>query len=191
MDVERKIDPAEPIALGFDGAYNRDSTAFVGCTVDHPHLFVIDAWERPKGRASWSVDTEAVADRIIEAFAAHNVVALGYDETFGRIWDATMKRLEEKGLPIVEWTTRSVQRFKQGCALFRGAALDRRLSQNGDDRLRAHVLNARYHADGVRIVKEYKDSTRHIDCAVAAVIAYDLASRDTMGYVEDDLTVLR
>ena len=34
--------------LGFDGSYNDDSTALVGCTLDdNPHLFVAGAWEKP------------------------------------------------------------------------------------------------------------------------------------------------
>jgi hypothetical protein len=166
-----------PISLGFDGAYSRDSIALVGCTQDG-HLFVVDCWERPEGVTDWHVDTEEVTDAILAAFARYQVEILGYDEMFGRIWSVVMENLESKGCNIVEWPTRSPDRFREGCAKFRSAVLDRRISHDGDDRLRAHVYNARYASDGIRIVKEHKDSTKHIDLGVASVIAYDLATAD-------------
>jgi hypothetical protein len=57
----------------------------------------------------------------------------------------------------------------------------RSLTHSGDPDLARHVGNAvvRNDSRGHRIVKEHKDSTRRIDLAVAAVMAFATASRST------------
>jgi phage terminase large subunit-like protein len=57
------------------------------------------------------------------------------------------------------------------------AVTNRTVTHSGDARLAKHVANCVLKADsrGTRLVKEHKHSRRHIDLAVAAVMAHDRA----------------
>jgi phage terminase large subunit-like protein len=57
------------------------------------------------------------------------------------------------------------------------AVANHQLTHSGDSRLARHVGNAVLKADSrrARIVKEHKNSHRHIDLAVASVMAHDRA----------------
>jgi phage terminase large subunit-like protein len=58
---------------------------------------------------------------------------------------------------------------------FREAVAARRLTHDGSTIFRRHVLNARRRTSrsGVTISKEYPSSSKKIDCAMAAVLAYE------------------
>ena len=72
----------------------------------------------------------------------------------------------------------SPQRMTPATQRFGEAVLNRALTYSGDPDLARHVGNAVVKNDsrGHRIVKEHKDSTRRIDLAVAAVMAFAAAS---------------
>jgi phage terminase large subunit-like protein len=57
------------------------------------------------------------------------------------------------------------------------AVVNKQVTRAGDERLAKHVANCVLKADsrGTRLVKEHKHSRRHIDLAVAAVMAHDRA----------------
>ena len=58
-------DGGAEIVLGFDGSYNRDCTAIVGCTVaEQPRIFLVRAWERPPDNPKWRGPRRAVIDEI-------------------------------------------------------------------------------------------------------------------------------
>jgi len=178
---ERQVVEGEKIALGFDGSYNQDSTALVGCTVEDPHLFLVGLWERPDGVKEWSVPEGEVEAAILQACEQYEVMSLPADDTFGRIWSSVLEGLAEKGIPVVEWPTRSPSRMAPACGQVWGAIRreGRRLTHNGSDGLTEHVMNCRTKTDrwGPRVVKEHRGSAKHIDAAVAAIIAYDMTLR--------------
>jgi len=58
------IAPGTAMTLGFDGSYNRDSTALMGCTIESPRLVTLGVWERPEGVKEWSVPREEVSGRL-------------------------------------------------------------------------------------------------------------------------------
>jgi phage terminase large subunit-like protein len=64
------------------------------------------------------------------------------------------------------------------CAKFYDAVVEKRVVHDGNPLLARHLSNAVVKKDnlGVRIVKENRASSRRIDAAVAAVIAFDRAS---------------
>lgn len=169
------------IVLGFDGSYNRDSTALVGCTIDSPHLFLVGAWERPDGVKEWTVPREEVLGAMESAIARFDVQLLAADDTFGRIWAVDLEGLAAKGIQVAEWPTRSQSRMAPAAAQFYGAVKDRRLTQDGDPVLAAHVGHciAKGTRWGLLPTKDSPDSPRHIDAAVAAIVAYDAAIRQT------------
>ena len=179
-DLDRIVAPKDAIALGFDGSYNQDATALVGCTMDEsPHLFTLGVWERPENIASWTVDEGAVEMAILEACETYHVVWLAADDTFGRIWSKLLGSLAEKGLPVTEWPTRAPSRMAPACGQLWGALRRGQVTHDGSPELTNHVMNCRTKTDryGPRVVKEHRGSAKRIDAAVAAVIAYDMALR--------------
>lgn len=174
--VERRVDPSEPIVLGFDGAWSNDSTALVGCTINDPHLFVLGLWEPDDDLGH--VDMDRIERDVRKALKDYNVRELAFDPA--RFQDF-FSRLESERVPVVEWHTNSLRRMVPACQEFYTAVTEpgdeRRLTHDGDLRLARHVGNAVIKEDqhGPRIVKESKTSPRKIDLAVAAVVAYDRA----------------
>jgi phage terminase large subunit-like protein len=176
-DTARGLPPdGTEIVLGFDGSYSGDSTAIVGATLEEkPHLFVVGAWE--KGRdPEWRVDIPDVKQSLRNACARWSVRRLGCDPYR---WQALMGELLEEGLPIVAWPSHLAAHMVPACAAFYEAAVNRRVTHDGDERLTTHISHAVVKTDsrGPRIAKDHKDSARHIDLAVAGVIAHDCVVR--------------
>jgi len=167
----RPVAPDEPIVLGFDGAWSNDSTALVGCTINHPYLFVLGHWYPPEGG---HVDMEEIETRIRSVFATFTVRELAFDPARYQDFYA---RLENEGFPVVEWPTNSRVRMVPACQEFYTAVIDKALAHDGSAVLTQHIANAVVKEDryGPRIVKESKNSMRKIDLAVAAVLAFDRA----------------
>ena len=177
-DTGRVLLPGEDIAFGFDGSFNGDSTALVACTSDG-WLHVLGAWE-DDGTPGWHVDIVAVEDAMREFAAQYRPREIAMDPFR---WSRTMQVLESEGLPIVAWPTTSAarmvpawSRFYDGCMT--GAA-GLRVSHDGSVALARHIDNCIVKTDrlGPRIVKEHKGSPKHIDLAIAAIIAHDRATR--------------
>ena len=173
----REVSADVPIVAGFDGSYSGDSTAIVGCTLEPtPHLFVVDAWERPEGVDDWRVQTPDVEQAIRNLCAGRNVRMIGCDP---HRWQRSLALLAEEGLPVVDWPSHSALRMAPACQAFERGVLAGGLTQDGDRRFERHIANCMVKTDsrGPRIVKEHKDSPRKIDIAVCGVIALDLWSR--------------
>jgi phage terminase large subunit-like protein len=67
--------------------------------------------------------------------------------------------------------------FALDCERFLDAVLEKELSHDGNTVLRQHILNARRNPttyDAIAIRKASKDSSRKIDAAVTAVLAYGI-----------------
>lgn len=172
QDPTVEVPDGTEITIGFDGSYSGDSTGLVGCTMGAvPHLFVIDAWEKPPDNDQWRVPIADVEESIRRACARWEVRTVACDP---HRWSRSMQALESEGWPITEWPTNSAPRIVPACASFYDAVMDERLTHDGDPRLVRHVRNAviKRDAAGVRITKENKMSPRKIDLAVCAVIAH-------------------
>jgi phage terminase large subunit-like protein len=166
-----------PVVLGFDGSYSGDSTAVVGCTLEaKPHIFVIDAWEKPEGSGDWKVDIPDVEQTIRNFCTTHKVQQIGCDPHH---WQRSLAVLEEEGLPVIAWPSHSGAIMSPACQAFERAVTSGSLTHDGDERLERHLSNCVVKIDsrGPRITKDHKDSPRKIDLAVAAVIAHDLSQR--------------
>jgi phage terminase large subunit-like protein len=177
-DPGRELLAGEDIAFGFDGSFNGDSTALVACTADG-WLHVLGAWEHD-GTADWKVDIAEVEATIREMATKYRPREIAMDPFR---WSRTMEALEAEGLPIVAWPTTSAvrmvpawQRFYDGCMQ---ASSEQRVSHDGSEALARHVSNMIVKTDrlGPRVVKEHKGSPKHIDLAIAAIIAHDRATR--------------
>ena len=77
-DLQRVIEPGEPIVLGFDGSARRDTTAIVAATLDG-FITPVRVWEKPQGERDWQVPRDEVADVLERMIGGHNVVEVAAD----------------------------------------------------------------------------------------------------------------
>lgn len=184
----RIVTGQEAIVLGFDGSRRRargvtDATALIACRVSDGYMWPVEVWEQPEGIDEWEVPTLLVDGVVRETFATMNVVGFFADPAKweGHIakWEADFgRRLKVKSTrdhPIEWWmvggrAALTVRALKQ----FEDAVLDGELTHSGATVLSRHVLNARRRVSrsGIQIAKDFPDSPRKIDAAVAAVLAW-------------------
>jgi phage terminase large subunit-like protein len=166
----------ERIVLAFDGSYSRDSTALVGCTVaEKPHIFVVEAWERPPGNPTWRTPRNDVIDQIDDTMGDFDVAELAPDPPG---WHREVEDLEAAyGEVVVRFETSQTTRMGPACDEFMQALRDGAFSHDGDERLARHISHciARKRGRWVIVDKEHPDSPLKIDLAVGAIIAYHRA----------------
>lgn len=175
----REVNAGDDVVLALDGSFNGDSTALVGVRLatdedDKPHVFVVDAWERPpNSQDEWSVDILEVEDAIRQAAKTYNVKEVACDPYR---WARTMQILAEERLPIVEFP-QSAQRMSPATTRMYEAVMNETITHDGDLRLARHISAAVLKVDnrGSRLVKESRGTSRKIDLAVCAVMALDRA----------------
>ena len=165
--------------IGFDGAWQNDSTALVACSVDDPrHLEVLGVWEKPDGKhgMGWRTPIHEVKETIFEAFDRYSVVELAADVWR---WEQTLQELADDGLPVVEFSTNSTQRMQQATQLAYDAIVDGKITHDGNPALVRHFRNAVLIEDprrGSRLTKDRRGSTKKIDLCIASVIALHRAA---------------
>lgn len=179
LSSDERIETEEPIVLGFDGSFSGDSTAVVACTIDRetPYIQVMAAWERPDGDAGtgWRVDIAAVEKQLVELAKEYTVREIACDPYR---WQRSIQALLDQGLPMTEYLTTSPARMVRATTIFADAVRDGTLGHAPDEDLARHIQNAKIKTDfkGPRLTKESNTSAKHIDLAVAAVIALDRAT---------------
>lgn len=190
--VDRRLEPGESVALGFDGSANGDSTGLVAVTPDG-FVQVVGVWEKPANDdGSWRVPIAEVEATIVEACRTYQVFEITADPYR---WARSLQILAAEGLPVVEFP-QSIQRMAPATSGFHDAVIDGSLTHDGDPRLARHIANCVLKADtrGSRIMKEAKTSPRKIDLAVCAVMALERARASANLGVSDyetkDLLVL-
>jgi phage terminase large subunit-like protein len=175
-DLAREIDEGDEVVVGFDGSYNRDSTAIVACTVGpDPHLEMVAVWERgPDDPADWIVPAIEVMETIRATCAVWRVREIAADPY---LWRSDLEALRDEGLPIVEFK-QSGPAMIAACQRVFELVMSGAISHDGDVDIARHVANAvtKTDARGTRITKASKSSTQHVDLAVAAVMAVDRAA---------------
>ena len=164
------------VCLGFDGSFNNDSTALVVVSCgDVPHIDVVAAWERdPLDGPDWTVPILDVEDAIRQACRRWQVREIVCDPFR---WARTYQVLEAENLPVVEFP-QSPSRMTPATQRFFEAVMNHGLTHSGDPRLARHVGHCVIKTDsrGSRVTKESRYSSRKIDLAMAAVMAFDRAS---------------
>ena len=189
------IKDRDVITLGFDGSRGRvdgkpDATALMGCRVSDGHLFKLGVWEVADVKAQWlgwEPPITEIESAIAAAFKRFRVVGFYCDPAkdwrpYVNKWEATYgPKLPDKAArvsrnhPFEWWMTggRSglIERMLES---FEGAVRNGDLSHEDDVELTRHVLNARrqIRAGKLVIVKESGKSTKKIDAAVAACLAW-------------------
>ena len=169
------------VTLAFDGSYNRDSSALVGCTLDG-HIFVVDMWERPDDAGpQWRIPRGDVKVAVAQAMERWQVVELAPDP-FG--WLDEIEEWERTyGDVVVTFATNVNKRFAPACARFYAAVAGGDedeatipLSHDDDPRLARHLRNCHTRSTFAgEVIDKPKGSPLCIDAADAAVVAYDRA----------------
>lgn len=171
----------DKVTLGFDGSKSNDWTALVGCRVSDGFLFVIKVWDPQK--FGGEVPREDVDATVHSAFQRYDVVAFRADvkefEAYVDQWSRTYKkRMKVNASPNnpVAFDMRGQQkRFAFDCERLEDAVLEGEVWHDGNAVLTTHVLNAKRHPttyDAIAIRKVTKDSSKKIDAAVCAVLAF-------------------
>jgi phage terminase large subunit-like protein len=168
-DLTKTLEPHDEVILGFDGAWKGDSTGLVAWRIHDLHCEVLGHWEAPIGDPHWRTPAREVEDRIrwaCSTYSVREVVADPYR------FEQSLLMLQEEGIPIVEFPSNSLARIIPATQAFYSAVMDGKVTHNGDPSLARHLANATTKADsrGIRIVKEYKASTKFIDLAVATIL---------------------
>jgi phage terminase large subunit-like protein len=166
------------IVLGFDGSYNRDATALVGCTVeDVPHVFVVGVWERPTGAVGWVVRRNEVENTVGRALERWDVLELACDPPG---WHAEISHWAETygSPPVIEIPTNQRATMSELCSRLYTAIVNKGVTHDGNPRLAAHMANAivKETPGGAYMTKGNRHSSRKIDLAVAAVLAFGRAA---------------
>jgi phage terminase large subunit-like protein len=144
-------------------------------------LFTLGVWNPEKHGGE--VPREQVDAAVRSAFDRFDVVAFradvkefeAYVDQWGRDFKKRIKVNASPNNPVAFDMRGQTKRFAFDCERFLDAVLEQEVSHDGNPTLRQHVLNARRHPttfDAISIRKASKDSSRKIDSAVCAVLAY-------------------
>lgn len=164
------------VVLGFDGSYNNDSTALVGCTLEG-YVFVVAVWEKPATRGEWRVPRGEVSEAVRAAMRRWSVAELACDPP---AWHSEIESWSEEygSPPVVYFETNRPREMTNACSRFFSAVVNKQLTHDGSPDLARHLGNAvvKERGDLAYITKDGRGSPRKIDLAVAAVVAYERAS---------------
>ncbi len=206
--TDRSLQPRDLIAIGMDGAITNDATAVCAVRLSDGHIQPLGVWQRPEGALGedWQVDREAVDACLANAMRTYEVVGVyldpahwqDYADRWQAQWGDKMRVKVTAARPMEFWTNRPTQ-MVAALERFREAVLEKRVSftpaeflppgsreQELASVLRGHILNAvaRESRSGWLIYKEAKHSSRKIDMAMAAVLAYTAAQDGIAGGVK-------
>lgn len=179
--VDSKLVPGDTITLGFDGSKSGDFTALVACRVEDGLIEVIKVWD--PADYFGEVPKDQVDTMVRWAFSQFKVVAFRADvkefESYIALWTTDFARKlrikASPGNPIAFDMRGQTKKFAFDCEKFLDAVEEKALCHGGDRLLGVHVLNAHRHPTtfgAISIRKATKESSRKIDAAVAAVLAF-------------------
>lgn len=182
IDPDARLEPGDRVTLGFDGSKSNDWTALVACRVEDGCVFLIKAWN-PAKYPNEEVPREDVDATVRSMFERYDVVAFradvkefeAYVDQWGRDFKKRLKVDASPNNPVAFDMRGNTKVFAMDCERFLDCVLEGEVVHDGNLTLRQHVLNARRYPtqfDAISIRKASKDSSRKIDSAVCAVLAF-------------------
>ncbi|WP_309140474.1 terminase [Streptomyces sp. PKU-EA00015] len=184
-DDEKQLRPGDEITLGFDGGLRDDSTALVALRVTDMCAFVLGLWEKPDGPQGkdWEVPRAQVDSAVHDAFRLFEVQGFYADvalwESYISEWSATYGEglaVKAPGKDAIGWDMRtSLKASTLANERLMRSIFDRKVSHDGDRKLRRHVLNARRRTNnyGVSFGKESRESPKKVDAYAALMLAHE------------------
>jgi hypothetical protein len=186
LQADVKLEPKDRITLAFDGSKSGDWSALVACRIEDGAIFVIKAWNPEK--YGGEVPRDDVDAMVHWVFSRFDVLSFRADvkefEAYVDQWSAKYRKklaLPAHGTNPIAFDMRGSdntavrKKFALDCERFLDAVLEGEICHDGDKVLRQHITNAHRHPtnfDAVSIRKASKDSSRKIDVAVCAVMAF-------------------
>lgn len=135
-----RLAPGDPIALGFDGSYNRDATVLIACRISDSALFVLGMWEPPENDPEWVVPRREVDDAVVAAHATYDVKIGFYDpprwQSYIEKWSGLFPNR------VLEFPTNSEKRMDSALERFDIGLRSGELTYAPDERLTRHALAA-------------------------------------------------
>lgn len=187
LDRTKPLVDNDVITLGFDGSRGRargnaDATALVAVRVPDGHVELLGCWQAREGEDNWEAPEDLIDAAVRDAFKRFRVVGFYADPSFWQSQLGTWEQEFGRRLKVKAnihhathfWANRP-SIMVRALAAFEEAVANGDLTHDGSFRLTEHVLNARRNPSprsGLQISKEYPDSPRKIDCAVAATLAW-------------------
>lgn len=177
-----KLEPGDKITLGFDGSRTSDHTALAACRIEDGAVFLLRNWD-PENYKTGEIPREEVDAAVRSAFERYDVVAMradvfefeAYVDAWGKDYKRKLKINSSPNNPAAYDMRGYKKKFALDCERFLDAVLEGEVIHNGDPALKWYITNCHRHPtnfDAVTIRKESKDSSRKIDGAVTAVLAY-------------------
>lgn len=196
-DPLKVVADKETIALGFDGSRHAstqvtDATALVGCRISDGHLFPIAVWEQPDNVRDWWAPTAEIDATVRDVFRRYNVAAFYADpaadwRSYVAGWEADFHdKLQVKvsaAHPIEWWMGgQNLSKTVRATAQFHSAVTHKEMTHDGSSTMTRHILNSRRRESrsGLVIAKDFPESPRKIDAAIAGILAWQ-ARLDAIG----------
>lgn len=177
-----RLAPGDKIALGFDGSKSNDHTALAACRIEDGAVFLLRSWD-PEKYPDGEIPRGEVDAIVRSAFERYNVVAFradvkefeSYVDQWGKDYKRKIKVNASPGNPVAFDMRGNKKKFALDTEKFLDGVLENEIVHDGDPALRWYVLNCHRNPtnyDAVTVRKESKDSSRKIDGAVTAILAY-------------------
>ena len=187
--ADTQLEPGDKITLGFDGSKSSDHTVLAACRVSDGAVFLLRSWD-PEKMPDGEVPRDQVDAVVRSAFERYDVVAFradvhefeAYVDEWGKDFKRKLKISSSPNNPVAFDMRGKKKQFALDTERFLDAVLEGELAHDGDRLLRWYILNCHRHPtnyDAVTVRKESKDSSRKIDGAVSAILAYS-ARQDYM-----------
>ena len=187
LDRTKPLADHDTITMGFDGSRGRsrgnaDASALVAVRVRDGYVELLGCWQAREGEDDWQAPESLIDAAVRDAFKRFRVVGFfadpsGWQSQLGT-WEQDFGRRLKVKASVTHathyWANRSSVMVR-ALAAFEEAVTNGDMTHDGSYRLTEHVLNARRNPTpraGLQISKEYPDSPRKIDCAVAATLAW-------------------
>lgn len=182
--TDGQLRDGDVVALGFDGARFRDSTALAAVRIEDGFTSLLNLWERPEGVEDWEIDGTEVDAAMRDAFARFRVQKAFFDPPYWQdpiaawsgLWPNAVEKFHTNRDSLMVWAVaRWLEAIRSG-----------ELTHDGDKSLRTHVANAQRKLTRVKddkgrpmpvMTKDGQDSARKIDGAMAACLAWSARAK--------------
>ena len=170
------VELGTPIAIGFDGSLNDDSTVLRGCRMSDGYLFKLGVWAKPEGPAGigWEVPRLEVLAAIRQTHELYDVTRGYYDPHEWRSdIDTLAQELGEER--VIAWPTSRHTPMAAALDRLHSGLMTGEVWHDDDPVAAEHYGNVYVARRGqLRLVrKEYPNSPRKIDTVVGDALALE------------------